>query len=68
MQNLASALAAASSYLDSRTDAFTEDDDVAILESIAATLEAATEEEKHTFIVALTDIGRTDLVEGLGIE
>lgn len=68
MQNLASALAAASSYLDSRTEAFTEDDDVAILENIGAILQAATAEEKRAVIAALADIGRTDLVDGLGIE
>lgn len=68
MQNLASALAAASSYLDSRTEAFTEDDNVAILENIGAILQAATAEEKRAVIAALADIGRTDLVDGLGIE
>ena len=68
MQNLVSALAAASSYLVSRTDAFTEDDDIAILEDIGATLQAATAEEKRAVIAAFVDIGRTDLVDGLGIE
>lgn len=68
MQNLASALAAASSYLDIRTETFTEDDDVAILENIGAILQAATAEEKRAVIAALANIGRTDLVDGLGIE
>jgi len=67
MHNLAAALAITPSYLDGRSSNSTEDDDVEVLEAVAAELQNAPSDEKNVVISALVHIGRADLVDGLGL-
>ena len=67
MHNLAAALAITLSYLDGHSSNSTEDDDVEILESVAAELQIATPDERNAVISALLHIRRNDLVDGLGL-
>lgn len=68
MRQLAVALAIAVSYLDTRSDDSTEDDDVSALEAVSAELFGASTEEKRAMIAALAGIDRVDLVNSLGLE
>jgi hypothetical protein len=67
MNNLAAALAMAISYLDRRSATCTEDDDIEVLEAVAAELQQAPSEEKAAVISALVHIDRADLIDGLGL-
>lgn len=67
MNKLSKALAIAISYLDNRNDNSTEDDDIQILESLAAELQAGSTEEIQAVKSALVSLGRSDLIEGLGL-
>jgi hypothetical protein len=68
MNHLAAALAIAISYLDQRSPTATEDDDIEVLEALAAKLQQARSDEKDTIVAALVRIGRADLVDGLGLD
>jgi hypothetical protein len=68
MNHLAAALAIAISYLDQRSPTATEDDDIEVLEALAAKLQQARSDENDTIIAALVRIGRADLVDGLGLD
>ena len=67
MHNLAAALSIAISYLDRRSATSTEDDDIEVLEAVAAALQQAPSDEKDAVISALVRIGRADLIDGLGL-
>ncbi|AYG69660.1 MULTISPECIES: hypothetical protein [unclassified Rhizobium] len=67
MSNLAVALAIAVSYLDRRSGNSTEDDDIEVLEAVAAELQQILPDEKNAVVMALVHIGRADLIDGLGL-
>lgn len=68
MKQLAKALAIATTYLDSRSNSPSEDDDVKVLEAVAVELQLATAEEKSAISSAFTDLGQNDMIEGLGLK
>lgn len=68
MQHLANALAIAVDYLDRRTDAATDDDDVQVLEALSAELQDATCEERRALTLAFRAIGSSYLVESFALE
>ncbi|MBB2727183.1 UNVERIFIED_ORG: hypothetical protein GGE13_005658 [Rhizobium etli] len=67
MSNLAVALAIVISYLDRRSATSTEDDDIQVLEAVAAELQQTPPDEKNEVVSALLRIGRADLIDGLGL-
>ena len=67
MSNLAVALAIVISYLDRRSATSTEDDDIQVLEAVAAELQQSPQDEKNEVVSALVRIGRADLIDGLGL-
>ena len=67
MKHLGQALALATAYLESRNENYTEDDDVRTLETIATILREATSEEHGAITEAFKELGKPELVEGLGL-
>lgn len=68
MHSLAAALAITISHLDGRSANSIEDDDVEVLEAVAAELQNSPSHEKNAVISALVHIGRADLIDGLGLK
>jgi hypothetical protein len=67
MQNTATALLIAVQYIESRSQDGELDDDVAVLEAIAAELQEATEDEKTQLKLAAQRMGLSSLLDELGI-
>ena len=67
MKHTSTALAIAVLYLENRDDNFSEDDDIRVLEEIAATLQDAPFEERNAITSAFEDLGQPERAEGLGL-
>lgn len=68
MKNLSGALAIVLAYLESRNKHCTEDDDIGTLESVVVLMGEATAAERVAIRQALNELGKSELIEGLGLE